>query len=125
MSAHLRRPDLRRGAGVLLAGGVGQATVPRTTESPSLFTDPSIDFSWFPLDNPGIVSIPLGFLCGWLGTVLSKEHNEDKYAELEVRSLTGVGMEKAVRALSRSRAGGASRLPGSSPGSRFAPLAEV
>jgi cation/acetate symporter len=53
------------------------------------------DFHWFPLDNPGIVSIPLGFFFGWLGTVLSKEHNEYKAAELEVRSLTGVGMEKA------------------------------
>jgi cation/acetate symporter len=53
------------------------------------------DFHWFPLDNPGIVSIPFGFFCGWLGTVLSKEHNEYKAAELEVRSLTGVGMEKA------------------------------
>ena len=73
----------------------GKSPVPPSTESPSLFTDPSIDFHWFPLDNPGIVSIPLGFLCGWLGTVLSKEHNEYKAAELEVRSLTGVGMEKA------------------------------
>ena len=53
------------------------------------------DFHWFPLDNPGLVSIPLGFFFGWLGTVLSKEHNEAKAAELEVRSLTGVGMEKA------------------------------
>jgi cation/acetate symporter len=65
-------------------------------KSPSLFTDPGVDFSWFPLDNPGLVSIPLGFFFGWLGTVLSKEHNEAKHAELEVRSLTGVGMEKAV-----------------------------
>ncbi|WP_434581806.1 solute symporter family protein [Carbonactinospora thermoautotrophica] len=50
------------------------------------------DFHWFPLENPGIVSIPLGFLCGWLGTVLSKDRSsEEKYAELEVRALTGVG----------------------------------
>ncbi len=60
----------------------------------SLF--PKHDFHWFALDNPGIVSIPLGFLCGWLGTVLSREYNAEKYAELEVRSLTGVGAEKAV-----------------------------
>ncbi|HTE73229.1 MAG TPA: cation acetate symporter [Actinomycetes bacterium] len=73
----------------------GKPPVPPSTESPSLVTDPSIDFSWFPLDNPGLVSIPLGFFFGWLGTVLSKEHNEYKAAELEVRSLTGVGMEKA------------------------------
>ncbi|GAA3541103.1 cation acetate symporter [Nonomuraea rosea] len=56
---------------------------------------PGVDFHWFPLSNPGIISIPLGFLCGWLGTILSKEYNAAKYAEIEVRSLTGVGAEKA------------------------------
>ncbi|MFS2295108.1 MAG: cation acetate symporter [Actinomadura sp.] len=54
------------------------------------------DWSWFPLNNPGIFSIPIGFLCGFLGTVLSKEHNAEKYAEIEVRSLTGAGAETAV-----------------------------
>jgi cation/acetate symporter len=52
---------------------------------------PDSDWSWFPLSNPGIISIPVGFLCGWIGTVISKEHDEAKYAELEVRSLTGSG----------------------------------
>ena len=65
-------------------------------KSLSLITDPKIDFSVFPLENPGLVSIPLGFFFGWLGTVLSKEHNEAKYAEMEVRSLTGAHAEKAV-----------------------------
>ncbi|MGC7102337.1 solute symporter family protein [Amycolatopsis lurida] len=55
-----------------------------------------VDFHWFPLQNPGLVSIPVSFFLGWLGTVLSKEHNEDKYAEMEVRSLTGAGSEKAI-----------------------------
>ncbi|MDG4861200.1 cation acetate symporter [Streptomyces sp. T-3] len=51
-----------------------------------------VDFHWFPLENPGLISIPLGFLLGWLGTVLSKEKPDTgKYAELEVRSLTGTG----------------------------------
>ncbi|MFJ9813516.1 cation acetate symporter [Streptomyces sp. NPDC101158] len=51
-----------------------------------------VDFHWFPLENPGLISIPLGFLLGWLGTVLSKEDaDKGKYAELEVKSLTGVG----------------------------------
>jgi cation/acetate symporter len=51
-----------------------------------------VDFHWFPLENPGIISIPVGFLLGWLGTVLSKEKADaGKYAELEVRSLTGTG----------------------------------
>ncbi|MGW5674119.1 solute symporter family protein [Streptomyces sp. NPDC003860] len=50
------------------------------------------DFYWFPLENPGLVSIPLGFLLGWLGSVLTKEKpDKGKYAELEVKSLTGVG----------------------------------
>jgi cation/acetate symporter len=44
-----------------------------------------------PLQNPGIISIPLGFLLGWLGTVLSKEDTTAKGTELEVRSLTGIG----------------------------------
>jgi cation/acetate symporter len=50
------------------------------------------DFHWFPLGNPGIVSIPLGFVLGWLGTVLSREQPDaEKYKELEVRALTGAG----------------------------------
>jgi len=58
---------------------------------------PSLDFAFFPLKNPGIVSIPVSFLLGYLGTVLSKEpHNAEKYAEMEVRSLTGAGAEKAT-----------------------------
>jgi cation/acetate symporter len=52
---------------------------------------PDSDWHWFPLSNPGIISIPFGFLCGWIGTVLSKEDDTEKYAELEVRSLTGYG----------------------------------
>ena len=53
---------------------------------------PKHDWQWFPLSNPGIISIPIGFLCGWLGTVLSRTPADaDKYAELEVRSLTGAG----------------------------------
>ncbi|MBG0560660.1 solute symporter family protein [Actinoplanes aureus] len=52
---------------------------------------PDQDWQWFPLSNPGIISIPLGFFFGWLGTVLSKETDPEKYAELEVRSLTGHG----------------------------------
>ncbi|THJ67761.1 cation acetate symporter [Arthrobacter echini] len=58
---------------------------------------PGADFSVFPLSNPGIVSIPLAFLLGWLGTVLSRTVEDPmKQAEMEVRSLTGVGAEKAT-----------------------------
>jgi cation/acetate symporter len=56
----------------------------------SLF--PGVDFQYFPLQNPGLVSVPLGFLAGWLGTVTSAEPpDEAKHAETEVRSLTGAG----------------------------------
>ncbi|MEU8506294.1 cation acetate symporter [Streptomyces brevispora] len=51
-----------------------------------------VDFAWFPLENPGLISIPLGFLLGWIGSLLSKEEpDKGKYAELEVKSLTGIG----------------------------------
>ncbi|MEO6605060.1 MAG: cation acetate symporter [Aeromicrobium sp.] len=53
------------------------------------------DFSWFPLANPGIISIPLGFFFGWLGTVTSREPEaEAQYVELDVRAMTGAGAEK-------------------------------
>jgi cation/acetate symporter len=63
----------------------------------SMITNTAIDFSWFPLSNPGIISVPLAFFLGWLGTVTSKEEPDPvKYAEMEVRSLTGAGAEKAT-----------------------------
>jgi cation/acetate symporter len=74
----------------------GKPADPKTGLSPSMITNPAIDFHWFPLDNPGLVSIPLAFFLGWLGSVLSKEHDAQKYAEMEVRSLTGHGVAEAV-----------------------------
>ncbi len=50
----------------------------------------------FPLKNPGILSIPLGFLAAILGTLLTREPSaEAKYTELTVRANTGLGAEKA------------------------------
>lgn len=73
----------------------GKPVIPETGKSLSMLQ--GVDFHWFPLDNPGIVSIPLAFFLGWLGTVTSNEApNEAKFAEMEVRSLTGHGAEKAV-----------------------------
>jgi len=63
-------------------------------EKTSIF--PGAHFDWFPLSNPGLVSIPLSFLLGYLGTVLGKDKADgDKYAEMEVRALTGAHAEKA------------------------------
>ncbi|MGO2750904.1 MAG: solute symporter family protein [Pseudoclavibacter sp.] len=56
-----------------------------------------INFAWFPLNNPGIVSIPVGFLLGWLGSVLPQKKEDPRVAaEMDVRSLTGYGAEEAV-----------------------------
>ncbi|MCX6631474.1 MAG: cation acetate symporter, partial [Candidatus Solibacter sp.] len=51
----------------------------------------------FPLENPGIVSIPLGFLGAFLGTLAGPRDadSEHKFIELEVRANTGLGAEKA------------------------------
>jgi cation/acetate symporter len=51
----------------------------------------------FPLENPGIISIPIGFLGAIIGTFLSSElPRENHFAELQVRSHTGLGAEKAA-----------------------------
>ncbi len=75
----------------------GKGNDPVTGKNLSLLpTD--IDISWFPLENPGIVSIPLGFLLGYLGTISRREPDaEERYTELEVRALTGAGAEMAVK----------------------------
>lgn len=85
-----------RGAVWAVYGGLVPAVAlvlvsPVVSGSPaSLF--PGVDFQLFPLENPGLVSIPLGFLAGWLGTVTSREKpDEAKHAESEVRALTGAG----------------------------------
>ena len=52
-----------------------------------------VDFHWFPLTNPGLVSIPLSFLFGYLGTVFGPDDaDRGKQAEMEVRAYTGIGM---------------------------------
>jgi len=57
----------------------------------------TVDFHFFPLANPGLVSIPVSFLLGYLGTVLTREPAaEAKFAEMEVRALTGAGSERAT-----------------------------
>jgi cation/acetate symporter len=81
-------------------GGLGSALVlivlsPVVSGTPTSIIA-TADFSLFPLTNPGIVSIPLGFALGWLGSVLSsKREDRAKAEEMDVRSLTGIGAEKA------------------------------
>jgi cation/acetate symporter len=61
--------------------------------SPSIMKGDAI----FPLENPGIVSIPLGFLGAALGALTGREPQaEEKFTELNVRANTGLGAEKAA-----------------------------
>ncbi|NLF91474.1 MAG: cation acetate symporter, partial [Corynebacterium marinum] len=58
---------------------------------------PTVDWSIFPLTSPGLVAIPLSFLVGIIVPFLTKPDNLDHLtAEMEVRSLTGVGVEAPV-----------------------------
>lgn len=48
----------------------------------------------FPLDNPGIVSIPLGLLGAIVGTLARRDHDsEAMFDQLQVRANTGLGAE--------------------------------
>jgi cation/acetate symporter len=67
--------------------------------SPKVWPGPDAQggaLSFWDLSNPGIVSIPLGFLGCWLGTMLGRDEVETErtFDELFVRSETGLGAEE-------------------------------
>lgn len=83
--------------GLILVGpsimGIDAATVVGAARHPIQATP------WFPLENPAILSVPLGFLAAILGTLFTKEPEAElKFNELLVRSNTGLGAEKATAA---------------------------
>jgi cation/acetate symporter len=48
----------------------------------------------FPLENPGIISIPVGLAGAVLGTLLSRDpESEAMFDQLQVRATTGLGAE--------------------------------
>jgi cation/acetate symporter len=52
------------------------------------------DRAIFPLENPGIVSIPAGFIGAILGTLLARDReSEAMFDQLQVRATTGLGAE--------------------------------
>ncbi|MFD0691429.1 solute symporter family protein [Actinomadura fibrosa] len=62
---------------------------PVTGANLSLFPK-GVDFHLFPLENPGLVSIPIGFLCAVVGTFFGREKPDSaRYDDLSVRALTG------------------------------------
>lgn len=57
-----------------------------------------VDFAWFPMSNPGLVSIPASFLLGYIGSKTDPyPESVEKQAEMEVRSMTGVGAEAPIQ----------------------------
>ncbi|TFB97116.1 cation acetate symporter [Cryobacterium sp. MDB1-18-2] len=91
-----------RGAVWSMYGGLAAAMIliifsPVFSGTPTSMFGAGVNFAWFPLSNPGIVSIPIGFFLGWLGSVTSTRKEDPLLAaEMSVRSLTGHGAEKAV-----------------------------
>jgi cation/acetate symporter len=79
--------------------------------SPTVWPGPDSEggaLSWYSLANPGIISIPLGFIGCWLGTMLSTEPSAvAKFDELYVRSETGLGAEAGTGLTLTGRRGGA------------------
>ena len=70
---------------------------PAISGSKSSMLGEGIDFAWFPLDNPALVSVPLAFLAGLIGTLTAKERGDEEMAkEMEVRSMTGAGAGAAL-----------------------------
>jgi uncharacterized membrane protein (DUF485 family) len=71
---------------------------PATGASLSLVADTHINCAFFPLDNPGIVSIPVAFFLGWLGSVTGRQPSDPvRFARIQVRALAGVGAERVAR----------------------------
>jgi cation/acetate symporter len=70
--------------------------------SPGVWPGPDSEgglFGFYDLANPGIISIPLGFIGCWVGTMLSSEKPNDRsFDELYVRSETGIGAERSIHA---------------------------
>ncbi|GAA1636283.1 MULTISPECIES: cation acetate symporter [Brevibacterium] len=90
-----------RGAVWSIYGGLGSAIIliafsPVVSGSETAMI-PGADFAIFPLSNPGIISIPLGFILGWLGSITDKTvESPELAAEMDVRAHTGFGAEAAV-----------------------------
>ena len=70
---------------------------PAISGSKTAMLGEAVNFAWFPLTNPALVSVPLAFLAGWLGTITSPVRGDEEMAtEMEVRSMTGAGAGEAI-----------------------------
>jgi cation/acetate symporter len=56
-----------------------------------------LDKPIFGLKNPGVLSIPIGFIAAILGALaFPSRRSEDMFDEIYVRQNTGIGMAKAI-----------------------------
>jgi len=105
-------------AGALTGMAVGiVASVVMLALSPPVWPGPDSQGSPSSLTFPGIVTIPLGFLGCWLGTMLSRtdEDTARSYDELLVRSETGLGSEGGPELGRRRRRFTRDRMPAEEP----------
>ncbi|WP_200307869.1 sodium/solute symporter [Streptomyces adelaidensis] len=76
--------------GSLVCCAVLEAFGPAVSGGPlALF--PARDFHWFPLQNIALASVPVGFLLGWAGSLLSRrsQADQDRHAETQTTLLLG------------------------------------
>jgi cation/acetate symporter len=77
--------------GGLLVAVMLTALSPAVSGNPTALL-PGWDFAVFPLRNPGIISIPVGFLLAWAGSVSDRgQPGGADYTDTELRVLTGTG----------------------------------
>ncbi|WP_017573005.1 solute symporter family protein [Nocardiopsis halotolerans] len=78
---------------MLLSPVMSGGTDPVTGENLSVL--PAwIDIQLFPMENPALLAVPVGFVCAVVGSLLSPERNTARFTELRVRSLTGWGADE-------------------------------
>lgn len=88
-----------RGAVWSMIGGLMTAVglialSPVVSGSPNSMFGENVDFAIFPLSNPGIISIPVGFFLAWIVSITDRTVESKKLAaEMEVRELAGYGAE--------------------------------
>ena len=75
-----------------LISAIGLVVISPNVFSPEVGKAIFVGNPLFPYTTPGIVSIPLGFIAGYLGTVLSRQKADTKkYDEVLVKSNLGIG----------------------------------
>ncbi|AVV48005.1 transporter [Streptomyces sp. P3] len=50
---------------------------------------PESSFNWYPFQTPGLVSVPVAFILGWLGSIISPQTSEADFRSMKYKILTG------------------------------------